>query len=71
MASTPLPTTSWSSAPRRWHPPSADFPLIDWALGGESPRQAELLSYLLFDPVFVAAAVEQGASDARRAIDRR
>ena len=49
----------------------SDLPLVDWALGGESPRQAELLSYLLFDPVFIAAAMDQGAGDARRALAAR
>ena len=46
----------------------SDYPLVDWALGAESPRQAELLSYLLFDPDFLGAALELGAEDARRAL---
>ncbi len=46
----------------------SDLPLIDWALGSESPRQGELLSYLLFDPDFVAGAMELGAADARAAL---
>ncbi|WCO68394.1 patatin-like phospholipase family protein [Iamia majanohamensis] len=57
---------------RHRHPTGAlrsDLPLIDWALGSESPRQGELLSYLLFDPDFVAGAMELGAADARRALE--
>ena len=50
---------------------SSDIPFIDWALGGESPRQAELLSYLLFDPAFIRPAMAQGAADVRAALDRR
>ncbi len=49
-------------------PLRSDLPLIDWALGSESPRQGELLSYLLFDPDFVAGAMGLGAADARRAL---
>jgi NTE family protein len=48
----------------------SDFPLIDWALGSRSPRQSELLSYLLFDPDFIAGAMALGAADARRALER-
>lgn len=47
----------------------SDYPLIDWALGGDSPRQAELLSYLLFDQAFISEAMEHGADDARRALE--
>lgn len=46
----------------------SDFPLIDWALGRESPRQAELLSYLLFDPEFITALMDRGAADARQVL---
>lgn len=49
----------------------SDYPLIDWALGGDSPRQAELLSYLLFDPEFISEAMARGADDARRFLDNR
>lgn len=51
-------------------PLRSDLPLIDWALGSESPRQGELLSFLLFDPAFIAGAMEMGAADARRALGR-
>lgn len=44
----------------------SDIPLIDWALGGGSPRQGELLSYLLFDQDFLEEAMAMGARDARR-----
>ncbi|MFP5322934.1 MAG: patatin-like phospholipase family protein [Acidimicrobiia bacterium] len=50
---------------------TSDIPFIDWALGGESPRQAELLSYLLFDPAFIRPAMALGAADARAALGRR
>lgn len=48
---------------------SSDIPFIDWALGGESPRQAELLSYLLFDPAFIRPAMAMGAADALATVD--
>ena len=47
----------------------SDLPLIDWVLGSESPRQGELLSYLLFDPDFIEGAMELGAADARKALE--
>lgn len=50
---------------------ASDIPFIDWALGGESPRQAELLSYLLFDPAFIRPAMARGADDARAALAAR
>jgi NTE family protein len=46
----------------------SDVPLIDWVLGSESPRQNDLLSYLLFDPAFISGALALGARDARRAL---
>lgn len=47
----------------------SDCQLVDWALGGGSPRQAELLSDLLFDDRFVTEAMAVGAADSRRVIE--
>ena len=46
-----------------------DFPLIHRLLGGQSSRQGELLSYLLFDGDFIDALIDLGARDARRRLD--
>jgi NTE family protein len=43
---------------------SPDLRLLNRLLGGESPTHGELLSYLLFDPEFVAELVEMGIRDA-------
>ncbi|WP_372790286.1 patatin-like phospholipase family protein [Paraconexibacter sp.] len=48
-----------------------DYPLMSRLLGGERTRaRGELLSFLLFDQVFVEALLEAGAADARRWLDR-
>lgn len=47
-----------------------DLVLISRALGGGSPSRGELLSFLLFDPVFVAALIEMGRRDANRWLRR-
>lgn len=44
---------------------SLDVALLTRLLGGASPAHAELLSYLLFRPEFVVAAIEAGRDDAR------
>jgi NTE family protein len=43
----------------------ADVALLSRLLGGSSPAHAELLSYLLFQPEFTAAAIAAGREDAR------
>jgi NTE family protein len=43
-----------------------DLQVMHRLLGGDSPLQGELLSYLLFDRDFFAAAAELGRRDARR-----
>ena len=43
-----------------------DLQVMHRLLGSDSPLQGELLSYLLFDPDFFAAAVELGRRDAAR-----
>jgi len=45
---------------------SPDFPLLSRLLGGDSPTHGELLSYLLFDEVFIAELIDMGRRDARR-----
>lgn len=48
---------------------SPDFPLLNRLLGGESSNHGELLSYLLFDPVFCDELIRMGAEDARAWLD--
>ncbi|MEA2457352.1 MAG: hypothetical protein QOC95_324 [Thermoleophilaceae bacterium] len=49
---------------------SPDYPLLSRLLGGRTRSRGELLSFLLFDPDFVAELVEAGRRDARRWLDR-
>jgi NTE family protein len=43
-----------------------DLQVVHRILGSDSPLQGELLSYLMFDPDFFAAAADLGRRDARR-----
>jgi NTE family protein len=43
-----------------------DYPLLSRLLGGRTRSRGELLSFLLFDRVFVAELIEAGRRDARR-----
>ncbi len=45
---------------------SPDFPFLERVLGGRSPLQGELLSYILFDRDFIDELIEMGRRDARR-----
>jgi len=47
---------------------SPDMRLLNRLLGSDSPTHGELLSYLFFDPVFLAELAELGATDARRVL---
>jgi NTE family protein len=48
-----------------------DYPLMSRLLGGDRSRaRGELLSFLLFDEVYVEALLAAGAADARRWLDR-
>jgi NTE family protein len=47
-----------------------DYPLLSRLLGGRTRSRGELLSFLLFDRVFVAELAEAGRRDARRWLDR-
>jgi NTE family protein len=47
---------------------SPDFPVLSRLLGGDSPAQGDLLSYLFFDPEFVTELIAKGADDARRCL---
>jgi NTE family protein len=47
-----------------------DFAVISRALGGRTRSRGELLSFLLFDPVFVSALIEMGRRDATRWLRR-
>ena len=47
-----------------------DYPLLSRLLGGRTRSRGELLSFLLFDRVFVAELIEAGRRDARRWLDR-
>ena len=47
-----------------------DLQLMHRLLGSDSPLQGELLSYLLFDPDFFAAASEFGHRDAQRWVEQ-
>jgi NTE family protein len=47
-----------------------DFALIAGALGGRTRARGELLSFLLFDPVFIEALIKLGKRDARRWLRR-
>jgi NTE family protein len=47
-----------------------DYPIISRLLGGATPSRGELLSFLLFDPVFVDALIAAGRRDARRWLRR-
>jgi NTE family protein len=49
---------------------SPDYPLLSRLLGGRTRSRGELLSFLLFDRVFVAELIEAGRRDARRWLDR-
>jgi NTE family protein len=49
---------------------SPDYPLLARLLGGRTRSRGELLSFLLFDRVFVAELIEAGRRDARRWLDR-
>jgi NTE family protein len=46
-----------------------DLQVVHRILGSDSPLQGELLSYLMFDPDFFAAAADLGRRDARRWLD--
>ena len=49
-----------------WHTVrDPDLQVMHRLLGSDSPLQGELLSYLMFDPDFFAAAVDQGREDGR------
>ena len=43
--------------------------MVHRILGSDSPLQGELLSYLMFDPDFFAAASALGRRDARRWVE--
>jgi NTE family protein len=47
-----------------------DLQVMHRLLGSDSPLQGELLSYLMFDPDFFAAASEFGQRDARRWLEQ-
>lgn len=47
-----------------------DYVVISRALGGRAHSRGELLSFLLFDPVFVSALLEMGRRDALRWLRR-
>jgi NTE family protein len=47
-----------------------DFALIAGALGGPTRARGELLSFLLFDPVFIEELIKIGKRDARRWLRR-
>lgn len=47
-----------------------DLQVMHRLLGSDSPLQGELLSYLMFDPDFFAAASEMGHRDARRWVEQ-
>jgi NTE family protein len=47
-----------------------DYAVISRALGGRVRSRGELLSFLLFDPVFVAELIEMGRRDAARWLRR-
>ena len=49
---------------------SGNIALLARLLGGISEAHGELLSYLFFEPMFTAAAIEQGERDARAWLDR-
>jgi NTE family protein len=49
---------------------SPDYPLLSRLLGGSTRSRGELLSFLLFDRVFVSELIEAGRGDARRWLDR-
>ncbi len=44
---------------------SLDVAVLSRLLGGGSPSHDELLSYLLFQPAFIARAIDAGRADAR------
>jgi NTE family protein len=47
-----------------------DYPLLSRLLGGRTRSRGELLSFLLFDRVFVGELIEAGRRDARRWLER-
>jgi len=47
-----------------------DFAVISRILGGRVRSRGELLSFLLFDPVFVAGLIDMGRRDAARWLRR-
>jgi NTE family protein len=49
---------------------SPDFAVISRALGGRARSRGELLSFLLFDPAFIASLLEMGRRDAGRWLRR-
>jgi NTE family protein len=49
---------------------SPDYPLISRLLGGRTRGRGELLSFLLFDPMFTERLIEAGRADAQRWLDR-
>jgi NTE family protein len=49
---------------------SPDFPFLTRVMGGRTRSRGELLSFLLFDPLFVHELIELGRRDARRWLDR-
>ena len=48
----------------------SEFRLVDWLLGRQGGQHEELLSYLLFDPVFFEEAADLGMADAQAELDR-
>jgi NTE family protein len=49
---------------------SPDYPFLTRVMGGRTRSRGELLSFLLFDPVFVYELIELGRRDAQRWLDR-
>jgi NTE family protein len=47
-----------------------DYAIISRVLGGRVRSRGELLSFLLFDPVFVSELIEMGRRDAARWLRR-
>jgi NTE family protein len=47
-----------------------DYAVMSRALGGRARSRGELLSFLLFDPVFVSELIEMGRKDAQRWLRR-
>ncbi len=47
-----------------------DYAVMSRALGGRTRSRGELMSFLMFDPVFVSELIEMGQKDARRWLRR-